>query len=107
MHLLETFQPGRDIHALSHITGGGIVGNTSRVLQEGLDLDIDWNTWQRPAIFQLIQDAGMVPEDDMRRTFNLGIGLILLVPPGTATAVEQSLRSFDEEPIRMGFVVRK
>ncbi len=107
MHLIETFQPGRDIHALSHITGGGIVGNTSRVLQEGLDLAIDWNAWQRPAIFRLIQDAGMVPEDDMRRTFNLGIGLILLVPPSTATAVEQSLRSCGEEPVRMGAVVRK
>lgn len=107
MHLLETFQPGRDIHALSHITGGGIVGNTSRVLQEGLHLDIDWNAWQRPAIFRLIQDAGMVPEDDMQRTFNLGIGLILLVPPSTASAVELSLRSFGEEPVQMGAVVRK
>jgi phosphoribosylformylglycinamidine cyclo-ligase len=62
MHLLETFKPGEDIHALSHVTGGGIVGNTSRVLSDGLALDIDWNAWMRPAIFSMIQEAGMVPE---------------------------------------------
>ncbi|MDP4242451.1 MAG: phosphoribosylformylglycinamidine cyclo-ligase, partial [Bacteroidota bacterium] len=81
LDLIDTFEPGRDIHALSHITGGGIVGNTSRVLHEDLTLDIDWSAWSRPPIFQLIQDAGLVPEDDMRRAFNLGIGLILIVPP--------------------------
>jgi phosphoribosylformylglycinamidine cyclo-ligase len=105
--LLETFEPGKDIHALSHITGGGIVGNTSRVLGDGLALSIDWNSWKRPAIFRLIQEAGMVPEDDMRRTFNLGIGLILIVPGETSVAVEDALRTFGEQPIRMGRVVRK
>jgi phosphoribosylformylglycinamidine cyclo-ligase len=107
LHLLGSFEPGKDIHALSHITGGGIVGNTSRVLQEWLDLAIDWDAWERPAIFQLIQDAAAVPEEDMRRTFNLGIGLILLVPPESAADVERSLREFGEEPVRMGHVVRK
>jgi phosphoribosylformylglycinamidine cyclo-ligase len=107
MSLLERFAPGSDIHALSHITGGGIVGNTSRVLHESLDLDIDWNAWERPATFKLIQEAGMVPEEDMRRTFNLGIGLILLVPKDRASAVEEALRGIGEQPIRMGSVVRK
>jgi phosphoribosylformylglycinamidine cyclo-ligase len=105
MHLLETFKPGEDIHALSHITGGGIVGNTSRVLSDALALDIDWNSWQRPAIFSLIQQSASVPEDDMQRTFNLGIGLILLVPPSNADAIESGLRAFGESPIRMGSVV--
>jgi phosphoribosylformylglycinamidine cyclo-ligase len=106
MHLLETFKPGEDIHALSHITGGGIVGNTSRVLSDGLALDIDWSAWKRPAIFSMIQDAGLVPEEDMRRTFNLGIGLILLVPPQNADAVTKALIAFGEAPIRMGSVAR-
>ncbi|HWF43293.1 MAG TPA: phosphoribosylformylglycinamidine cyclo-ligase [Candidatus Kapabacteria bacterium] len=105
--LLETFEPSRDIHALSHITGGGIIGNTSRVLPEGLVLSIDWDAWERPPIFRLIQEAGMVPEDDMRRTFNLGIGLILIVPNETSVAVEDALRECGEQPIRMGRVVRK
>ncbi len=94
------------IHALSHITGGGIVGNTSRVLGEGLALSIDWNAWQRPAIFHLIQEAGMVPEDDMRRAFNLGVGLILIVAPAKAIAIETALEDFGEAPIRIGNVVR-
>ncbi len=69
-----------DIHALSHITGGGIVGNTMRVVPKGRTLRIDWEAWDRPAIFRLIQRVGEVPEDDMRRTFNLGVGLVMIVP---------------------------
>ncbi|HZK75455.1 MAG TPA: AIR synthase-related protein, partial [Candidatus Kapabacteria bacterium] len=105
LHLLEIFDPARDIHALSHITGGGIVGNTSRVLNEGLSLSIDWNAWERPAIFLLIQEAGMVPEEEMRRAFNLGIGLILIVPSGKAGSIEIALKEFGEAPVRMGNVV--
>jgi phosphoribosylformylglycinamidine cyclo-ligase len=105
-HLLERFNPGQEIHALSHITGGGIIGNTSRVLSEGLSLDIDWNAWQRPSIFQLIQEAGMVPEDEMRRAFNLGIGLILLMPKSSADVISKALAEFGEEPVSMGRVVK-
>jgi phosphoribosylformylglycinamidine cyclo-ligase len=78
-----------DVHALSHITGGGIVGNTMRVMPKGRTLKVDWDAWERPPIFQLIQSAGEVPEEDMRRTFNLGIGLILVVPK---TQVDKALR---------------
>ncbi|MFI5202235.1 MAG: phosphoribosylformylglycinamidine cyclo-ligase [Candidatus Kapaibacterium sp.] len=105
-HLLETFDPARDIHALSHITGGGIVGNTSRVLGEGLSLSINWKAWERPPIFQLIQKTGMVPEEEMRRAFNLGIGLILIVPTSAADRVEHALHDSGEEPIMIGNVVR-
>ena len=103
--LLEKFVPGTDIHALSHITGGGIVGNTSRVLQAGLKLEINWDAWQRPGIFKLIQQCGQVPEEDMRRTFNLGIGLILLVSADRANDVEKALRADGEQVVRMGTVV--
>lgn len=104
MSLLQEFEPVRDIHALSHITGGGIVGNTSRVLREGQTLDIDWNAWERPAIFKLIQSSAGVPEDDMRRTFNLGIGLILIVGPDVAERVAAKLSSLGEEPVMMGTI---
>ncbi|MDP6134231.1 MAG: phosphoribosylformylglycinamidine cyclo-ligase, partial [Candidatus Marinimicrobia bacterium] len=57
---------------ISHITGGGIVDNTKRILGEGQDLEIDWNCWERPPIFKLIQELGNVPEDDMRHSMNLG-----------------------------------
>ncbi len=67
------------IAALSHITGGGIVGNTRRVLPDTLALHMDWSAWERPVIFTLIQRLGDVPEDDMRRTLNLGVGLLVIV----------------------------
>lgn len=105
MHLFTKFTPKVDIHALSHITGGGIVGNTSRVLSAGLSLDINWNAWERPAIFSLIQKAGNVPEDDIRRALNLGIGLIIIAPPSKADAVCDELVAMNERPIVMGKVV--
>lgn len=105
MHLFTKFTPKVDIHALSHITGGGIVGNTSRVLSAGLTLDINWNAWERPAIFSLIQKAGNVPEDDIRRALNLGIGLIIIAPPSKADAICDELVAMNERPIMMGKVV--
>jgi phosphoribosylformylglycinamidine cyclo-ligase len=79
-----------DVHALSHITGGGIVGNTMRVMPKGRTLKIDWKAWERPPIFNLIQRLGEVPEEDMRRTFNLGVGLIIVVPKAQADKVLRS-----------------
>ncbi|MEX0746618.1 MAG: phosphoribosylformylglycinamidine cyclo-ligase [Rhodothermales bacterium] len=65
-----------------HVTGGGIPGNTVRVIPDGLSFEVDYSSWTRPPIFDLIQRLGGVPEDDMRRAFNLGIGLICIVPGG-------------------------
>ncbi len=90
------------IHAISHITGGGLIGNTTRVLPEGRTLDIEWSSWHRPPIFDLIQSLGNVPEEDMRRTFNLGIGLVLIVSKHNADMV---LRNLDpEKPVIVGQV---
>jgi phosphoribosylformylglycinamidine cyclo-ligase len=75
------------IHGLSHITGGGIVGNTSRILQPGQALDIDWSAWTVPPIFKLIQQAGDVSDAEMRKVFNLGIGMIAVVPEHAAQSV--------------------
>jgi len=63
--------------AFAHVTGGGIVGNLSRVLPEGLTADIDWNAWARPPVFDWL--ARHVPEDELRRVFNLGIGWCAVV----------------------------
>jgi phosphoribosylformylglycinamidine cyclo-ligase len=91
-----------DVRALVHVTGGGIPGNTKRVMPEGLTIDVDYDSWERPAIFRLIQDLGNVPEGDMRSAFNLGVGLIAIVPPGE---VETVLSSFtDEAPFLIGSV---
>ena len=63
---------------ISHITGGGIIGNTSRIIPKHLDIDIDWNSWNIPPIFNFIKNEGNVADIEMRRTFNLGIGMILI-----------------------------
>jgi phosphoribosylformylglycinamidine cyclo-ligase len=104
LSLFEKYSPHEDIHALSHITGGGIVGNTSRVLPKGLQLDIDWNRWERPAIFDLIQSAGNVPEESMRKALNLGIGLVVIADATKADSMIEHLRSTGEDPVNMGKV---
>jgi phosphoribosylformylglycinamidine cyclo-ligase len=94
------------INGMSHITGGGIEGNTLRVIPRGLRLKIDWGAWERPAIFKLIQQVGNVSEEEMRRTFNLGVGLILISGPGDADGLLRALRRRRELPFVMGEVVR-
>ena len=68
-----------DVKALAHVTGGGILGNLSRVLPDGVRARIDWDAWERPPVFTWIADRG-VPEDEARRVFNLGIGMCAIVP---------------------------
>jgi phosphoribosylformylglycinamidine cyclo-ligase len=79
LSIVENIKVKIDIKGMSHITGGGIIGNTNRIIPQGLKIEVDWKSWERPLIFQLIQKTGDVPEDDMRITFNLGIGLIIIV----------------------------
>jgi phosphoribosylformylglycinamidine cyclo-ligase len=67
------------LRCAAHITGGGIPDNLPRALPEGLGAEIDLGSWDEPAVFRLIRRAGQVPDDDMRRTFNLGVGMILVV----------------------------
>ncbi|MCL4511068.1 MAG: phosphoribosylformylglycinamidine cyclo-ligase [Bacteroidetes bacterium] len=67
------------VHGMVHITGGGIEGNTVRVIREPRKFKVLWGNWEVPPIFGLIQSLGGVPEADMRKTFNLGVGLILIV----------------------------
>jgi phosphoribosylformylglycinamidine cyclo-ligase len=93
------------IHGLSHITGGGIEGNTMRIVPKRLKLRLDWNAWERPALFNLIQHVGNVPEEDMRRTFNLGIGLILIVDRNGVHAVVSALKRKKEMPLVIGEIV--
>lgn len=93
------------VHGIAHITGGGIVGNTSRLLREGLSLRVDWDAWEIPSVFNIIQSIGNVPEKDMRRTFNLGIGLILIVSKRDADAALKSLTAFAEKSLVVGEIV--
>jgi phosphoribosylformylglycinamidine cyclo-ligase len=75
-----------DVRALAHVTGGGVLGNISRVLPDGLQARIDWSSWERPPVFAWLAERG-VKEDELRRVFNLGIGLCAVLPKPPADAI--------------------
>jgi len=77
------------LHALVHITGGGFDDNIPRVLPEGCAVEIDPNSWTIPALFELIQRSGNVPHDEMRRVFNLGLGMLALLDPEESRALQR------------------
>ena len=84
-----------DVHAFAHITGGGIAGNLARILPSNLDAHVDRTTWPAPAIFRVVQELGNVPDDEMERTFNLGIGMIAVVSRSDAQAAITTLQARD------------
>lgn len=93
------------VNGFSHITGGGIEGNTKRILPDGMKLNIDWESWERPELFNLIQKTGNVPEEDMRATFNLGIGLITVVAEESFQEVKEVANKLGEDIFKIGRVV--
>jgi phosphoribosylaminoimidazole synthetase len=86
----------------AHITGGGLVENTPRALPDHLSAQFDWSAWTRPAVFEWLQSTGGVPEEDMRRTFNLGVGMVLIVDAAKADDVIAMLNSEGERAFRIG-----
>jgi phosphoribosylformylglycinamidine cyclo-ligase len=90
----------------AHITGGGITENTPRILPKGLGVRIDPGSWPVLPIFELLRKIGRIPENDWRRTFNLGIGMILVVGPGTLDRATRILKRLREPWHQIGEVVR-
>ncbi|HEX9952477.1 MAG TPA: phosphoribosylformylglycinamidine cyclo-ligase [Rubricoccaceae bacterium] len=88
----------------AHITGGGLVSNTQRILPAGLDVEVAWDAWTVPPVFRLIESAGAVPEADMRRTFNLGVGLVAVVPEAHVGRALTVLGALGEPAFRIGHV---
>jgi phosphoribosylformylglycinamidine cyclo-ligase len=84
-----------DVHACSHVTGGGLTANLARVLPDGLVASIDWASWEQPAIFGLIAERGRVAPEEMERTFNLGVGMVAVVAPQVADAAVSLLTERD------------
>ena len=93
-----------EVHALCHITGGGLPGNLPRVLPEGLAIEVHKASWPEPAIFELIRRAGDVPEDEMRKTFNLGVGFVVVVPEASVGAARAALEGAGETVFSIGSV---
>lgn len=105
LSLITELKEIEGVNGFSHITGGGIVGNTKRILPEGLKLDIKWDSWVRPPVYNLIQEIGNVPEDDMQATFNLGIGLIAVVSESKVDAVTKKAEELGEEIFELGHII--
>jgi len=95
---------GVDIHAVSHITGGGFYENVPRMMTEGLTARIHLDTFPRLPIFDLIQKKGNIPDRDMYNTFNMGLGMILAVPAPQAAQAMEVLESAGERAYQVGSV---
>jgi len=89
--LLEEFP----ILGMAHITGGGIPGNLPRCIPDGLTAQVDYNSWPMPKLFSKIMLAGEIPEEEMKKTFNMGIGYCLVVPPDVVTDVQLRIHGHD------------
>lgn len=100
--LIEQF----DIHGMVHITGGGFYENIPRALPKDLAVEIDTSKWEMPTIFRLLQQWGNVDWPEMYRTFNMGIGMILIVSAEEVEAVKAHLQAADETVYEIGKVVK-
>lgn len=100
--LLDEF----DIHAMAHITGGGFYDNIPRALPSDCQALVERRAWEPPAIFRLIQELGNVPEAEMYRTLNMGIGMVLVVPAEQAIYIAQRLNDAGERAYLIGNVLK-
>jgi phosphoribosylformylglycinamidine cyclo-ligase len=94
------------IHGMAHITGGGLPGNVNRVLPDTLDAAIDGSSWTVPNLFLQLERAGQVSRAEMYRTFNMGVGMVVITDEAGAAAVEASARSANVDAWRLGRTVR-
>jgi phosphoribosylformylglycinamidine cyclo-ligase len=93
------------VHALAHITGGGLTENVPRVLPEGLAAAFDLAAWELPPVFRWLMRTGGVTREEMLRTFNCGIGMVAVVAQPDAGAVTDQLEAHGEQVHRIGSVV--
>lgn len=92
------------VHALAHITGGGLVENIPRVLPNHLTVELNRAAWPETELFQWLQTQGQVPFDEMNRVFNCGIGMVVVVPAAQAQAALDALKAVGETAYAIGFV---
>jgi phosphoribosylformylglycinamidine cyclo-ligase len=103
--VLRILKAGEAINGLAHITGGGFPDNLPRVLPKGLGIRIDLDAIPVLPVFRWLANAGPVTEPEMLRTFNCGIGMVIITAPASAAALEADLRAAGEEPVLFGEVV--
>jgi phosphoribosylformylglycinamidine cyclo-ligase len=94
------------IHAMAHVTGGGLPGNVNRALPPTLDAEIDTRSWQVPNLFTQLQSAGSVSRDEMFRAFNMGVGMVVIAAPADVETILQAAQSERVGAWRLGRVIR-
>jgi phosphoribosylformylglycinamidine cyclo-ligase len=99
--LLETVE----VRGMAHVTGGGVTGNIPRVLPQGCRARLVRSSWSPPAVFETLRQAGRVEDAEMFRTFNMGIGYVVIVPSGEADTTARILRGAGEKVTRIGEIV--
>lgn len=102
--LINTLRERVEVKGFSHVTGGGIVGNTARILPEGQQLKIFWDKWEIPHIFRLIKETGNISDEEMRKVFNLGIGLVVIVSKEKQNEVLKIAEDLSEKAFIIGKV---
>jgi phosphoribosylformylglycinamidine cyclo-ligase len=94
------------IHAMAHVTGGGLPGNVNRALPSTLDAEIDTTSWQIPNLFLRLEHAGAVKRDEMFRTFNMGVGMVVIAGAGDVETIVRAAQSEGVRAWRLGRVIR-
>ena len=103
--VVEVLDAGVEVHGIAHITGGGLPGNLPRVLAPGVDAVLDSSRWEEPRIFAEIQRLGSISVPEMERVFNLGVGMVLIVPSGAKNPCLEALSSFGQDARVVGELV--
>lgn len=102
LQLITLLKENLEIKGFSHITGGGIIGNTKRIVPGNYSMKIDWNSWEVPSIFKVIQKTGNINDPEMREVFNLGIGLIAVISPKDVNKAIELAGSLKEDTFVIG-----
>jgi phosphoribosylformylglycinamidine cyclo-ligase len=103
--VLKHYRRKQIVHAIAHITGGGLPGNVPRVLPEGCQVVLHRERWEVPRIFKVVQELGEVSDEEMFNVFNMGLGLVLVVPTYFVDSVLRQLEAGGERPVVVGEVV--
>ena len=106
LSVLDAYRQKRPVHAISHITGGGLIENIPRCLPGNLDVVIRRKAWEPPAIFGHLADRGKVPRAEMYRVFNMGIGMVLVVSRHFSDSVLRQLEDEGEPAVEIGEVIK-
>lgn len=102
--LLHGYKVKQVVHAMAHITGGGLVGNIPRVLPDNCNAVLKTKSWSVPQIFTYLQQQGPVEDDEMYRVFNMGIGYVLVIAPDFADSIQKKLARYGEQVYKIGTI---